>query len=125
MVDQTNLYAQQHFQEHPDVSHRPCLNYWKKTMYTSTEKLQFFVLVITMGTIHYPKLEDYWDQYWPYSTLTSRVMSRNHFSLILKFLYINNKKAQKQNVYQDMINYRRDVPLLHHLLVTFKLVYNS
>ena len=66
-------------------------------MHTSTEKLKFFVLVIIMGTIHYPKLEDYWAQYWPYSTLNfSRVMSRDRFSLIFKFLYINNKKAQKQ-----------------------------
>ena len=51
-----------------------------------------------MGRIHYPKLEDYWAQYWPYSTLTfSRVMSRDCFSLILKFLHINDKKALKQN----------------------------
>ena len=97
MVDQTNLYAQQHFEEHPEVSHRPCLNYWKKEMHTSTEKLQFFALVIIMATIHYPKLEDYWTQYWPFSTFTfSHVMSRDRFSLILKFLHINDKKAQKQ-----------------------------
>ena len=34
MVDKTNLYAQQHFEEHPEVSHRPCLNYWKKKIHT-------------------------------------------------------------------------------------------
>ena len=97
MVDKTNLYAQQHFQEHPEVSHRPCLNYWKKNMHTSTEKLQFFALVIIMGTIHYPKLEDYRVQYWPFSTVTfSCVMSWDCFSLILKFLHINDKKGQTQ-----------------------------
>ena len=97
MVDKTNLYAQQHFQEHPEVSHRPCLNYWKKKMHTSTEKLQVFALVTIMGTIHYTKLEDYRAQYWPFSTVTfSCVMSWDCFSLIFKFLHINDKKGQNQ-----------------------------
>ena len=66
-------------------------------MHTSTEILQFFALVLTMGTIHYPKLEGYWAQYWPFSTVIfSCVMSRECFSLILKFLHINDKKGQKQ-----------------------------
>ena len=84
-------------------------------MHISTEMLQFFAQVIIMGTIHYPKLEDDWTQYWPLSTLTFfRLMSRNCFSLILKFLHINDKKDQKQKVNQDMIDYIIYIPLLHH-----------
>ena len=50
-----------------------------------------------METVHYPKLEDYWAQYWTFCTLTfSCVMLRDCFSLILKFLHINDEKAQKQ-----------------------------
>ena len=65
-----------------------------------------FALVIIIETINYPKLEDYWAQYWPFSIVTfPRVMSRDRFSLILKdrfslilkFLYINEEKGQKQN----------------------------
>ena len=71
-------------------------------------------------TLIYPKLEDYWAQYWPFSTVIfSCVMSRDFFSLILKFLHINDKKAQKQNSQQGyMIHYLRYVPLLHHCMIS-------
>ena len=50
-----------------------------------------------MGIIHYPKIEDYWAQYWPFSSTTfSQVMTRDCFSLILKFLHFNNKNNQKK-----------------------------
>ena len=45
-----------------EFSLRPFLNYWKKRC-IHQRKLQFFNLVIIIGTIYYPKLEDYWAQY--------------------------------------------------------------
>ena len=41
MVDQTNLYAQQHFEERSEVSHRPCLNYWKKIIIHQQKSYNF------------------------------------------------------------------------------------
>ena len=68
-----------------------------------------------METVHYPKLEDYWAQYWTFCTLTfSCVMLRDRFSLILKFLHIMTRKPKNKKVKQDMIHYIKDVPLLHH-----------
>ena len=30
IAEQTNLYANQHFEEHPDIARRSCLHYWTK-----------------------------------------------------------------------------------------------
>ena len=123
MVDKTNLYAQQHFEEHPEVSHRPCLNYWKKKIHTSTGKLQFFALVIIMETIHYPKLEDYRAQYWPISTVTfSCVMSWECFSL--KFLHINDKKGQNEKGEPGYDPLHKIHPLITSLINTIQARYN-
>ena len=56
MVEQTNLYAQQYFEEHQDIPDRSRLNYWKKKLHTPSELLQFIAVIIIMGLIHYPKI---------------------------------------------------------------------
>ena len=95
-------------------------------MHTSTKILQFFVLVIIMGTIHYPKLEDYWAQYWPFSTVIfSCVMSRDSFSLILKFLHINDKKGQKPKSEPGYDPLYKICPLITSLISKFQASYNS
>ena len=54
-------------------------------------------LIIAMRIIQYPKIEDYWAQYWPFSTTTfSHVMTRDRFSLVLNFLQLNKKNNQNK-----------------------------
>ena len=43
-----------------------------------------------MGLIRYHKLEDYWSTLWPLHIHFSDVMSRDHFSVILKFFHLND-----------------------------------
>ena len=94
-------------------------------MHTSTEKLQFFALVITMGTIHYHKLEDYRAQYWPFSTVTfSCVMSLDCFSLILKFLHINDRKGQNQRGEPGYDPLYKIYPLITSLISNLQASYN-
>ena len=42
IAEQINLYANQHFEEHPDIAQRSRLYYWTKKAHTATELLQFF-----------------------------------------------------------------------------------
>ena len=94
-------------------------------MHTSTEILQFYALAITLGTIHYPKLEGYWAQYWPSNTVIfSCVMSRDCFGLILKFLHINDKKGQKQKSETGYDPLYKICPLVTSLISKFQASYN-
>ena len=92
IVDQTNLYAEQFFEkESPPPRSR--VNEWKKKPFTSIEVMKFFAMVIVMGVIHYPRLDDYWVTSRPFSSNTfSQIMSRDWFSCILKFLHLNNSE---------------------------------
>ena len=42
IAEQTNLYANQYFEEHPDIARRSRLHYWTIKAHTATELLQFF-----------------------------------------------------------------------------------
>ena len=57
-----NMKETEDMTDETEFSHPPFLNYWKKRC-IHQQKLQFFNLVIIIGTIHYPKLEDYCGQY--------------------------------------------------------------
>ena len=52
-----------------------------------------------MECIHYPAIEDYWSTSWPFATVTfSSVLKRDRFSLVLKFLHLNdNSKYITEN----------------------------
>ena len=44
-----------------------------------------------MGLVNFPQVEEYWATTWPYSNLTfSKVMSRDRFSLLMRFLHLND-----------------------------------
>ncbi len=52
---------------------------------------KFLCLVIVMESIHYPAIEDYWSTSWPFASSTfSSIMKRDRFSLVLKFLHLND-----------------------------------
>ena len=90
IVQQTNLYAQQ-FLNSSDLRPRSRANLWEKQPHNIDELRKFLALVIVMGIIHFPSIEDYWVKSWPFSNSTfSSVLKRDRFTLLLKFLHLND-----------------------------------
>eukprot|EP00731_Ephydatia_muelleri_P003137 Em0001g3137a len=45
-----------------------------------------------MGLLSYPSMDDYWSTSWPFENRAiSAAMTRNRFSLLMKFLHLNDK----------------------------------
>ena len=126
IVAQTNLYADQYLQEKEnDLPPKSRLRFWRKKLHTITEFMQFLSVMIVMGIINFPKIEDHWVTTWPYCNDTcSRIMTRDRFSLIMKFLHVNDNKKiiKKGNPGYDPIFKIR--PLYENLISNFKLAYN-
>lgn len=67
IVAQTILYAEQYMatatlRPHPRV-HR-----WGKVEFTRNELKKFIALIIVMGLVNYPSLEDHWATTWPFAS---------------------------------------------------------
>ena len=58
IVEQTNIYAQQYIDATtlPPHSH---VHGWNKEVH-DREELKFLAMIITMGLVNYPHVEDYW-----------------------------------------------------------------
>ena len=69
IVEQTNIYAQQ-FIDTANLPPHSRMNGWSKEAHTRDELKMFLAMIITMGLVNYPHVEDYWATYWPYSTST-------------------------------------------------------
>ena len=83
VVDQTNLYADQFFQD-ASVPPKSRTQVWESTQHNLDELKKFLCL---MECIHYPAIEDYWSTSWPFATVTfSSVLKKDRFSLVLRFL---------------------------------------
>jgi len=107
---ETNRYAHQYFTENPKDSlpTNSRLRDWKDT---SKEELKlFFALVISMGLVVKPKLEDYWSMDEVLETpFFGTVMARNRFELILKFLHAadnTNCKKRGEDGYDPLFRIR-------------------
>ena len=123
-VVQTNLYANQYLEEN-EIPQRSRLRSWRKKVHTVTELIQFLCLLIVMGIINYPKTEDHWITSWPFcSSSCSQIMSRDRFSMLLRFFHLNDNKMyiKKGDPGYDPLYKLR--PLQDSLLKNFKLVYN-
>ena len=93
MVKQTCLYADQYVAKHT-IRPRSRVRQWVRTPFTTDELRKFFTVVIVMGLVNYPRLKDYWLTSWPFATSTiSSIMSRDRFSLILRFLHLNDSEG--------------------------------
>ena len=122
-VEQTNLYATQ-FTESHKFRPRSRVHQWLRFQFGVADLLRFFALTILMGLISYPRLEDYWLTSWLFATPTfSRVMSRDRFSLIMRFLHLNDntKYIRKGEPGYDAIFKLR--PFLEPLLRNFREMY--
>ena len=98
IADETNRYAAQFFAVTPfeSLPAQSRLRDWKDT---NKEELKlFFALVVAMGLVVKPALEDYWSMDEVHQTpFFGSVMTRNRFELIFKFLHAaDNDKAKKR-----------------------------
>lgn len=90
VVAQTNLFAQQYLDSH-ELKQRSRVQQWVKSPHNMAELRKFLALIIIMGLISYPSIEDYWVTSWPFAISTfSSIMSRDRFSLLLRFLHLND-----------------------------------
>ena len=90
VVAQTNLFAQQYLDSH-ELKQRSRVQQWVKSPHNMAELKKFLALIIIMGLISYPSIEDYWVTSWPFAISTfSSIMSRDRFSLLLRFLHLND-----------------------------------
>lgn len=89
IVNETNRYAKQYFDENPEQSENSYLSKWHDTDIIEMKK--FFGLVILMGIVYKPSLPLYWstDELY-YTPIFSKVMTRDRFYLLQKFLHFNN-----------------------------------
>jgi len=89
VVAQTNLFAQQYLDSH-ELKQCSRVQQWVKSPHNMAELKKFLALIIIMGLISYPSIEDYWVTSWPFAISTfSSIMSRDRFSL-LRFLHLND-----------------------------------
>ena len=81
IVEQTNLYARQYITSH-DLSPRSRVHGWSREPFTREELLKFISLIIVMGLVNLPTLEDHWMTTWPYSSQTcTKVCNNNRESI--------------------------------------------
>ena len=69
IVTQTNLYAKQFISSHPVTPHSR-VHGWSRESFTREELQKFISLIIVMGLVNLPTLEDHWVTTWPYSSQT-------------------------------------------------------
>ena len=86
IVSETNRFAEQFFEKTQSTSYT---NLWEPV--ELAEIKIFLGLVMLMGIIHKPSLPMYWSKEELLSTpIFSKVMRRDRFNLILKFLHYNS-----------------------------------
>ena len=82
-------------------------------------------IVIMMGIVRYPSIEDSWVTTWPFASTTfSLIMSPDRFSLVLCFLHLNDntKYISKGEPGHDPIFKLR--PFLDPLITNFQAAYS-
>jgi hypothetical protein len=111
---QTNLYAKQRMQIHPDPD-------WKPT--TVAELKAWIGCLIAMGLNKLPTIKMYWESPWEFSLVTKR-FTRNRFLSIKKYLHLADNSGlveQDQKASDPLAKVR---PLLNVLIKNFKANYN-
>lgn len=118
IVQESNRYGQQYLMNHAaylEEHPRARANQFKRKPIVEDEIKKFIALVIGMGIVNMPDMQQYWSTSWPFtSTNFSSIMSRDRFLLLLKFLHLadNTRMAAKgQRGYDTLFKVR-------HLLTT-------
>ena len=121
-VVQTNIFADQFIQSHPQLPPHSRVHKWIET--NEEEMKKFLALVLLMGIIHKPQVEMYWSTDILYSTpVFSAVMTCNRFELLLKFFHLNDNanEPDKRDPARDRLFKLR--PLIDHLFEYFQSTY--
>jgi len=114
IANQTNMYAAKILSE--QQSRR--LDKWVET--NPNEIKRFFGLIIWMGIVRLPKIHLHWSRDEVYNqTFPSKVMSRNRFELLLRFIHFSNNEENDPNDRLSKIIYIVDI-----LNRNFKKYYN-
>lgn len=125
ITEQTKLFAQQYIDSH-ELARRSRVQQWVRSAHVHdvAELKKFLAMVIIMGLISYPSIEDYWVTSWPFATPTfSSILSRDRFSLLMKFLHLNDSTKyvpKGQPGYDPLYKLR---PFVDPLLANFKAAY--
>ena len=69
VVDETNLFAQQYINA-TELSRFSRVRLWEITAHTLAEMKKFLALVITMGFVVLPQIEDAWSTKWLFAMTT-------------------------------------------------------
>ena len=67
VVAQTQLYATQYINAHT-ITTRSRVQQWSRQDFDRDELKRFLALIIIMGLVNLPQLEDHWVTSWPYSS---------------------------------------------------------
>lgn len=97
IVDETNRYATQEINSRKNKKPKARENAWKPT--NAEEMKKFLGILLYMGLKVVPKISFYWSTDIFYKNcVIPKVMSRNRFELLLKFLHFSdNQTANKKN----------------------------
>ncbi|KAK7110188.1 hypothetical protein V1264_014106 [Littorina saxatilis] len=122
LVFQTNLYADQYLESHPDLSAFSRAQTWEKT--NPVEMKKFLALLLLMGIVKLPSIDMYWTKKVLYRVpVFSTIMTRNRFQIILQMLHFNDNSAMPDRndpAYDRLFKVR---PVLDHLFERFQAVY--
>lgn len=123
VVDQTNLFARQYI-DATELSRFSRVRGWEKQPHDLAELKKFLVTIIAMGLVQLPSIEDGWSTRWPFAMPTfSSILKRDRFSLILRFLHLNDSSKyipKGQPGYDPLYKLR---PFMDPLLENFKAAY--
>ena len=94
IVRETNRFAQQYLDSHPEQAQNHYLKAWRDV----TETKAFLGIIIMMGITHKYSINSYWSRDELLATpVFSQLISRDRFKLILKFLHFNNNATYDAN----------------------------
>lgn len=96
-VVEFNRYGQQYLQKNSTYldEHPKARAYQLKNKpFTTDDMKKFLGLVVSMGLVNMPNIQNYWCTTWPFSSSNfSSIMSRDRFLLQLKFLHLADNNA--------------------------------
>uniref|UniRef100_A0A667ZA88 PiggyBac transposable element-derived protein domain-containing protein n=1 Tax=Myripristis murdjan TaxID=586833 RepID=A0A667ZA88_9TELE len=119
IVDQTNLYANQYIQNEKGNSPHSRIHAWKPV--TVSEMKNFLGLFFLTGIIRKHDIEMYWSTEEMLATpYFNKVMSRNRFEIIWRFLHFSDNKARPAN---DTDRLYKVLPVLDYLVSKFREMY--
>lgn len=107
IVRETNKYAKQYIDSATLLPHSR-VHKWYPT--TAPEMKLFLGIALMMGLVRKPRIEFYWTETDLYLTPAfSKIMTRNRFSLLLKFLHFSDNASKPEGDDRDRLYKIREI----------------